>query len=139
MKEAGKYILIGGAIFAGYWLYNKYRAYQLLNIRPASFRFGGSILQPIIYITLALDNPSDQSANLNSIAGTVYADNGQSIATVMYPIGKSIQPFTTTYIEVPVNVYLTGGLSPAPKSIRFQGTANVNGINIPFTLTQLLT
>lgn len=101
---------------------------------------GGSILQPNIELTIGAQNPTNQTASLRSIVGTLEYE-GKTIANFTSFDTVLIQGNTETIIKINaipnvisvLNVIKQIIVNRQPgKVISIKGKANVNNIVVPF-------
>jgi len=138
-----KNVLIFGGIAAviGFYLFTKANAGKKVAISFQSIKFGGSLINPKIIISLLLQNPTNQSFNINSIVGSVFLNdkfvgeintfkkvvltgNATGVIDVNLKLGL-LQSFTTVK-----NIIKNKGLKTVVA--RVQGNANVDGLVLPF-------
>jgi len=138
-----KNVLIFGGIAAvvAFYLFTKANAGKKVAISFQSLKFGGDLLSPKIIISLLLQNPTNQSFNINSIVGSVFLNdkfvgeintfkkvvltgNATGVIDVNLKLGL-LQSFTTVK-----NIIKNKGLKTVVA--RVQGNANVDGLVLPF-------
>lgn len=137
--------LIAGAaalFFAGRGLLR-----QNLQFRLQGLRVRGSVLQPIIELAFAIQNPTNRSAKLRSITGEVYVDN-KFLANVSFFGETVIKPVGETIVNIQARPSLTGAFSTVQdiftreggmRSVAvFKGSANVDGITYPFEISRTI-
>ena len=136
--------ILGGA--AALYFLARYSFSQKANFVLQSIKPGGSLLSPRILITFAVQNPTNQRITVKSVVGSIYVDD-KFLANVSSYGDQTIQPnaeslFTITARPSVVGVFQSfKELFTQPLGnieIRFSGSANVDGINLPIEQTQKL-
>ena len=103
-------------------------------------------MAPRVIITFAVQNPTNQKIVVKSVVGSVYVAD-KTLASVSSFGDQTIQPnsesvFTVTARPSAIGVFQSlKELITQPIGnieIRFSGTANVDGINVPIEQTQTL-
>ena len=99
-------------------------------------------MRPQIQLKFGIQNPTNQSAEIRSIVGQVEA-NGKTIADVSNFVALKIEPNSETLLPIKAdpaaygiasNIFsLFGKDRPKQLDVRFTGTANVDGVNIPIS------
>lgn len=136
MKKPILWILGGATVlyFLARYSFSRKANFVLQSIKP-----GGSILSPRVLITFAVQNPTNQRITVKSVVGSVYVDD-KFLANVSSYGDQTIQPnaeslFTVTARPSAVGVFQSlKQLVTQPIGnieIRFSGSANVDGINVP--------
>lgn len=127
-------LYIGGAL-ALYWIITRGRAvsatrFQLKNVGYKSGK---------VNMTIEVQNPTEASLQLNSIAGDLFA-NGQYVANVSSFNQVQIMPNASTPVVLSFIPSIIGIFNTIKNVIlqkkkgmdfRFVGSANLNGINFP--------
>ncbi len=114
---------------------------NLLNNTMFTFsgvKIDGSILNPELLVKITANNPTASTQDINSIEGQIYLNNTILIGNVLQLKKQVIAAKTTSIIELPVNVKLTGIINTISQLLKskhgtfsFEGIINVYGINIP--------
>lgn len=141
---ANKGLLIFGAVAVGgaIW-YIGSNAGQLQNdvsFYPADVRVGGSFFSPQIIIRMVAHNPGTGTAKVNALKANIIF-NGAVFGTVVTPAPFTIAPGVDTPFDLPINISdlsvltdivsaITGNINT--ETITVDGSANVDGIAIPF-------
>jgi LEA14-like dessication related protein len=133
------YYLLGG--IAALWAYSYFKLAKSINFTFKSIGISGGLISPAINIKLGLQNPSSQSAQLISIAGSIFINekylgnfsnfNAQNIAA------NSESDVTIT---VKPNLLGTTGIirdfiknrGKGQINVKLEGTANIDGNAIKF-------
>jgi len=137
MKTYLGILAIGGL---AYWLYSRKRLKE-----TALFSFDGvRIANNKLQIKLGLSNPTNASVTINSIVG-VLNTKGSDIANISSFEKITILPNNKTFINLDVAPSLIGIFTTVKQivkkgglknlSLKFKGTANVNGLPLPIDLT----
>ena len=118
-----------------------------LQFRLQGIKIRGSILQPIVEIAMAIQNPTRQRAKLRSVTGEVYVDD-KFIANISFFGETIILPNAETIVLIQARPSLTGAFSTIQeflsreggrKSVALiKGSANVDGITYPFEVTRTI-
>lgn len=128
------WLLIGGAI-ALYWFLSRGKALQASRFQLKNVGYKAKKL----YATISVQNPTEATAELLSITGDLYA-NGKYVANISKFDKVTIAPNAETPIQLTfapslvgifqtLKDFITGGKKGM--KFRFEGSANVNGLNIP--------
>jgi len=136
-------LLIGGALLA-YNAFAKGNALQTLNFYPkkvSNIRIDG--VTPVMTFGLAVQNVSNQSMVLHSLAGNLYA-NGILIGNVSSWVPTRINANSETVLQITVRLSLLGVVQDIirafngdgwQQNIEFDARANVDRYNIPIKIT----
>lgn len=136
--------ILGGA--AALYFLARYSFSRKANFILQSIKPSGTLLAPRVLITFAVQNPTNQRITVKSVVGSVFVDDKQ-LANVSSFGDQTIQPnsesmFTVTARPSAIGVFQSlKQLVTQPIGniqIRFSGTANVDGINVPIEQTQTL-
>jgi hypothetical protein len=142
--------LFVGAVLIGYNLFAKKTAAGTLNFLPGQFHgIGTDGGTPVLSVGVLIQNTSNQSYQLNSLAGNVYANNSGNVYTVGNVstfTRQTIYPNNQEEIIVDMRLSLTGIVSDLINSISsgfgqdisFKGYANVDGLQIPILINYKL-
>ena len=143
MKKAIFWVVGGAAAlyFLARYSFTQKAVFMLRSLRP-----GGSILSPTINLEIAVQNPTNQRIVVKSISGTVYvndkylanvssfgdqviAGNSESILKLTArPSGLGVFQSVRELLSTPIGQI----------QVRFSGSANVDGINVPIEETKTL-
>ncbi len=136
--------VVGGAAalyFLARYNFSQKATFLLRGIKPT-----GTILQPTITVEIAVQNPTNQRITLKSISGSVFVNdkylanvssfgdqvitgNSESIVKVTArPSGVGVFQSIRQLLTQPIGTI----------QVRFSGSANVDGINIPIEETKTL-
>ena len=135
--------MIGGGVLA--WnIFSRKKAAESLNFLPGRFvSFGWEGGRPVIVVSVIVQNTSNHSFNLLSIAGSVYTTSGGDqflIGDVSDFTQKVIPPVSETTIEIKMRLRLIGIVSDLINSftnntifdqtVQLEAYANVDNIQI---------
>ncbi len=131
-------IAIAGALFFLRWLQSRKQIFDNASFFIAGLRIDGTLLNPELYIKIGVNNPTLQTQDINSVEGEIYLNDTILIGNVVQLQKQVIAANTTSYIELPVNVKLSGIFQTLTQLIKsksgkytFKGRVNVYGLNIP--------
>lgn len=137
------YYILG--ILGGIWAYSYFKLAKSLNFTFKGVKVSGGLIKPQFNITLGLQNPSSQSANLKSIVGSVYL-NDKYLANFSNFSTQAIAANSESDIVIIAKPNLLGAASIVREFvknkgkgeiiIRLEGTANVDGNAIKFNQEQ---
>lgn len=137
MKKA---FLFGGiGLLAFYWLKRAKQFYEGLTISFQNVSIKGTVSNPIIVIELKIKNPSDLSVKINEIKGNLLYKNN-IVGTVKSVDQDVIDSGSVLFYDLEVKSTITNllqiiqGFILNKKSFDFyfDGTINLNGLNIPY-------
>lgn len=122
---------------AGLWLYSKAHTGTSLQFVPLGASWSGGALQ----VDIGVQNPTNDSLQLTSLAGSVYV-NGTIAGNVSDFTPRLIAANQQTPIELTYTPNILGTAAAIFNQfnngggiqIAVQGTANVNGIALPINL-----
>lgn len=135
---------MGGAAalyFLARYSFSQKAIFLLRSVKPS-----GTILQPTVTVEIAVQNPTNQRITLKSISGSVFV-NDKYLANVSSFGDQVITGNSESIVKVTARPSVLGvfqsvrGLLTQPIGtiqVRFSGTANVDGINIPIEETKTL-
>jgi LEA14-like dessication related protein len=136
--------VVGGAAalyFLARYSFSQKAIFLLRSVKPS-----GTILQPTVTVEIAVQNPTNQRITLKSISGSVFVNdkylanvssfgdqvitgNSESIVKVTArPSGVGVFQSIRQLLTQPIGTI----------QVRFSGSANVDGINIPIEETKTL-
>jgi LEA14-like dessication related protein len=136
--------VVGGAAalyFLARYSFSQKAIFLLRSVKPS-----GTILQPTVTVEIAVQNPTNQRITLKSISGSVFVNdkylanvssfgdqvitgNSESIVKVTArPSGVGVFQSVRQLLTQPIGTI----------QVRFSGTANVDGINIPIEESKTL-
>lgn len=136
--------IVGGA--AAIYILGRFAFLKKANFILSSIKPGGSITNPVIEIGLIVQNPTNQKITVRSIAGSLYV-NSELVGYLNTNVSQVIQAFGETPLKLRMRPTAIGVIKtlinlfkkPIPGTVvRFEGSANVDGINIPFDQSQTL-
>lgn len=137
-----KTLLTAGALFGGYYLYQKYHTAVSLSYKLASLSFGSIVIgQPLpVVIEFSLINPTNQTLTLNGITGNISV-NGTFLSTINSTTAITVP--ANSSINYPVNFSVSVGSTlnqilnffkaPGSTNVNFLGTVNSEGLAVPFS------
>ena len=134
--------LVGGA--AALYLLSRYSFGQKTNFYLRKIRPSGTLTAPTISVELAAQNPTNQTATIKSITGTLYI-NGNAIASVSAFGDQKVAANSESTIKLIARPSAAGVFQTVKRiftekagQIRatFTGTANVDGLVVPISETQ---
>ncbi len=130
---------IGGAIIA-LFLLGRARLAKNIKVIFRGVSFTGGIVKPAINLRFGIQNPTDQTAEIRSIVGTVTA-NGKTIADINTFVSVKLAANSEAIIPIEAQPAALGIASTLWQylqskqreklQIMFTGTANVDGVNFP--------
>jgi hypothetical protein len=143
LKTGHLLLLTGGAVLA--WnIFSRKKAAESLNFIPGQFKtFAWENGNPVIVVTVLVQNTSNHIFNILSIAGNVYTETGGDeflIGDVSDFVQKTIPPISETEIEVKMRLRLIGIVSDLitaftshtlfDQTVRLEAYANVDNIQV---------
>lgn len=135
---------MGGA--AALYFIARYRFSQKANFLLRSVKPTGTILQPTVTVEIAVQNPTNQRIILKSISGSLFI-NDKYLANVSSFGDQIIAGNSESIVKVTARPSAVGVFQSVREllskpigtmQVRFSGTANVDGINIPIDQTNTL-
>lgn len=138
------FLLIGGA--AALYLLSRYSFGQKTNFFLRKIRPSGTLTAPTVSVELAAQNPTNQTATIKSITGTL-SINGSAIASLAAFGDQQIAANSESTIKLIARPSAAGVFQTVkklftskPGQIRanFTGTANVDGLVVPINETQTI-
>jgi len=140
MGDLGAVLIIAGA--AGLYLWNLKKAASNLQYFPGSIT-GFNLFPPTIYVELIVQNTSNVSFTISSLAANVTSDSTQvgnvsDFTPVQIPANsQGVLPLTLTLQPIgladDIISIITGGAGN--RTILIQGSVNANGMQQPFSLS----
>jgi len=135
-KNLGLFLLIGAI---GFYFYR--RAATTQNIKPVlrKITFGGTLIQPKIFVTLGIQNPTEDTPTINSVVGEILA-NGKLIANVNNFTKIKIGANSETAYSITAEPQSIGIITEILRMIKdkslkqkftFNGTINIGGNSFP--------
>ena len=136
--------VVGGAAalyFLARYSFSQKAIFLLRSVKPS-----GTILQPTVTVEIAVQNPTNQRITLKSISGSIFVNdkylanvssfgdqiitgNSESIVKVTArPSGLGVFQSVRELLTQPIGTI----------QVRFSGTANVDGINVPIEESKTL-
>jgi len=131
-------VLLGGAVL----IWTALKASKFVNGLKVEFiniAFGGSIISPVVFVTLKVQNPSDFAVVLNSLSGKIIYKN--NFVSNVETVGQTrVDPGATIYFDLK----LQSGLGSMLQTIKtflqtgvgndfyFDGVLNINGLAVPY-------
>ena len=129
--------LIGGAAalyFLARYSFSQKAIFLLRSVRPS-----GTLLRPTFTVEIAVQNPTNQRVVLKSLAGSVYVQD-KYLGNVASFGDQFIEPNSESILKLTARPNAMGVFSSIKElltqpvgsvSVRFTGSANVDGTNIP--------
>lgn len=148
VTKTGKVILGGLGLLVAWNLFSKGAAAYSLNFSPGrvkSFDWNG--IRPVINLELQVQNTSNHSFNVLSIAGNVYmTTNGKEylVGTVTDFAPMTIAPISQSVVPLALSLQLTGVVSDllsvfqsglSGQTVRLSAFANVDQLQVPLNYT----
>jgi LEA14-like dessication related protein len=145
MKPLAKTLLLGGGALLAFTAFRKKLAVDGLNVYADEKGLGARMdgITPIISFRIAIQNPSDESAQVRYFSGYVTA-NGYTIGNVNSFEPVVIRPNATTYMRVEARMSLLGVVSDifnaisnhagVSQDMQLRASMNVGGITLPVNL-----
>lgn len=140
MKKIFPFLIFGA--WAAWFLFSAKNLSNNLKFVFRKITFGGRLLQPKIFITLAVQNPTNAGATLKSIVAQINYKNS-SFADISSFQVQNIRPQSESMIVLTAEPSVIGILSTVREIIQnkklandisITGTANIDGINVPINL-----
>jgi LEA14-like dessication related protein len=135
------YILAAGAIVYGL---RKLNLAKKLQFELNGVDFGGSFLNPDIYLKVKLINPTGTTATLNNLTGIVSLNNNK-IGNCTINNAVYIAANTTTILNIKITLFsvttiqsVINAITNKTGLINFVGTAKVDSVNFPINYTYKL-
>ena len=136
-------LFLGGGLLA--WnLFARGQAAYSLNFLPGKIKtLTWDGVRPVIVVEMIVQNTSNHSFNILSIAGNVYTNqNGKTIliGTVSDFVTKQIAPISENRLDISFRLQLQGVVADIlnifqtglnPQTITLKAFANVDGLQIP--------
>lgn len=140
-------ILILMAAAAALFFIGRSALQQRLSFRLSGVKLRGSVLQPVLDIAIAVQNPTRQRATLRSIVADLTID-GKFIANVSFFGSTVIAPVSETPVSISARPSLTGAFSSVADILTreggqkavalLKGSANIDGITYPIEITRTI-
>jgi hypothetical protein len=140
MKKIIPVVLVAG--LAAWYFIGKRTLSQNLNFVLRKISFGGRLLQPKVFITLGVQNPTNSGAVIRSIVANVSFKNN-SFANVSTFAVQNIAPQSESQIVLtaePSVIGIFNTIRDAVKSKEIKGlfsitgSANVDGVTFPINI-----
>lgn len=134
--------IIGGA--AALYFISRLQFGRKANFILQSVKPGGTILQPIVKVQILVQNPTNQKVVVKSIVGSVYVDD-KFLAYVSSFGDQIIEGNAESLVTINARPGVIGVFQTLKQlvtqpigniKIRFSGSANIDGTNIPIEITQ---
>lgn len=143
MKNNVLWIAAAGiAIF----LVSRFSFSKKLNFIFQSIKTGGSVLQPTVDVTIALQNPTNQQVTVKSISGQILL-NDKFISNISSFQPVNISPNSESYITIKARPSLFGVITTIKNVLTnktgnnnflITGNANVDNVSIPFSMQETI-
>lgn len=133
--------VVGGAAalyFLARYSFSQKANFMLRNVKPS-----GTITQPTVTVEIAVQNPTNQRITVKSIVGSLYVE-GKYLANmssfgdqVITGNSESILKLTArpSALGVFQSIKVLFNTPLKDLDIRFTGSANIDGINVPIDVT----
>jgi hypothetical protein len=140
MKKIFPFLIIGG--LAAWFFISARNLSQNIKFVIRRISFGGTFLQPKIFITLAAQNPTNAGATVKSIVASINY-KGNTFADVSSFQVQNIRPQSENMIVLTAQPSAIGIFSTVRNIIQDKkfvndiaivGTANIDGVNVPINL-----
>jgi hypothetical protein len=141
------YIWIVAAVAAlGYFLYRKTNFAKNLVFRLSDVKPDGSLKDPKVIISIVVSNPSNQTANVKAVVGTLFLDD-KEISIVNTTTAQAILPQTDSILRIVAKPQIFGiarllrdllyksKRSKIKEKFNFIGSVNVDGVLLPINET----
>lgn len=134
--------LVGGAAalyFLARFQFSKKANFILQSVKP-----GGTLFQPLVNIKILVQNPTNQRVVIKSIVGSVFVDD-KFLAYVSSFGEQVIQGNAESVLNLTARPGALGVFNTLKQlvtqpigniQVRFSGTANIDGVNVPIEQTQ---
>lgn len=143
MKKAIFWVVGGAAAlyFLARYSFSQKATFLLRSVKPS-----GTILQPTVTVEIAVQNPTNQRIVLKSISGSIYV-NDKYLANVSSFGDQVISGNSESIVKVTARPSGLGVFQSVKElltqpigtiQVRFSGSANVDGINIPIEESKTL-
>lgn len=136
--------IVGGA--AALYLLARFQFSKKANFIFQSVKPGGTLLQPLVNIKMLVQNPTNQRVVIKSIVGSVYVDD-KFLAYVSSFGDQVIEGNAESVLNLTARPGALGVFQTLKQlvtqpigsiQVRFSGSANVDGVNVPIEQTQSL-
>ena len=134
--------LVGGA--AALYFLSRYSFGQKATFMLRAVRPGGTLLNPLINVEMAVQNPTNQTVSIKSITGSLSV-NGEYVANVSAFGEQIISPNTESILKLTARPSASGIFSSIRELLTtpmgqltttFTGSANVDGFVVPISETK---
>lgn len=132
------------AAVVGWLLWAKTKAIDKLQFYVSGIDASLVNGSPVIGLTIAIQNPTNEQFFINSVVGRLTA-NGQSIGNVSSFAQVPVPPVSVAYYPVQIRINLVGaaltiynlitGRIGTSQTVGFEGSINASGIVAPIDLT----
>lgn len=136
--------IVGGA--AALYFLARFQFSKKANFIFQSVKPGGTVLQPLVNIKMLVQNPTNQRVVIKSIVGSVYVDE-KFLAYVSSFGDQVIEGNAESVLNLTARPGALGVFQTLKQlvtqpigsiQVRFSGSANVDGVNVPIEQTQSL-
>lgn len=137
-------LLIGGA--TALFFLSRFRTGQKVSFALRGLRAGGGLFAPVFNVDLAVANPTNQSIVIKSITGTINVQNAD-VATVSAFGDQRIAANSESILKLQARPNAIGIFETVRElltrpvgstSIKFTGTANVDGLVVPISESKMI-
>lgn len=128
----------------GIYLLSRVSLGKKLNFVFQSITTGGTFLQPTIDLTIAVQNPTNQTATIRSISGQVLLNN-KFVSNISSFNQQTIQPNSESFLTIKARPSLIGVFTTIKNVLTnktgnnvftINGNANVDNVSLPFSIEQ---
>lgn len=137
-------LLIGGA--TALFFLSRFRTGQKVSFALRGLRASGGLFAPVFNVDLAVANPTNQSIVIKSITGTINVQNAD-VATVSAFGDQRIAANSESILKLQARPNAIGIFETVRElltrpvgstSIKFTGTANVDGLVVPISESKMI-
>lgn len=137
--------LVGGGVFA-VWMLGKIATLKALSFKLKNVRFDPVDSDPLLFLDIGIQNPTQRTIAVKSFSGTVSVDQN-NVAKVFQDKTMTILPFQETSYPIPFRIDLTNTIAKiidviqngtTETVVRFSGSVNLEGILFPVNVSYKL-
>lgn len=136
----GVFIIAGGIL--AYIIYEKINLARNLSFRISRINFGGTFIQPEVFITADITNSTNTAAVLQNISGGIFTEQNVKVASINSTATVRIEPMKTIQLVIKVDPVVSDFLSALQiymndKNARFNfaGYITADGVPIPLKIS----
>lgn len=144
MKNEYKFLIAGGVILAGIWLYRKFGAVLSYDVKFQNFRVGFNGFTPTIAVDTVWKNNSSQRMDITGLYGNVLV-NGVNVGQLQNKDSLLLDAGQTGTMTMQVNISplalgqsasdIVKNLTSTGANIVFDGYVTLNGVTVPIKKT----